>query len=555
MIPSVLLLHIIGGVCLLLFGLRLVRSGVTRALGAQLRTFVEKSTSNRIKAFFSGIFVTALLQSSTAVTMIISSFAGQGVIATTAALAVILGADVGTTLVAQVLTFDLAWLSPVLITAGYFAYAGRDQSSIWRQLGRIVLGFGLMMLALSVIKTSAVPLKESETLPLILKPLADDPVFAVLVAALMTWLFHSTLATVLLFMSMVHADVLPLNLALVMVLGANIGGVIGPLMASLKDSPAAVRIPCGNLVMRLAGVALIIGFVDNAIEYLKILSPDPVRMVVNFHMLFNIGLAVLFLPLLGIITRIVTYAVPDRINPDDVSRPKYLDDSALDTPSVALTNASRESIRMAELLDVMLRTAWEAFQKNDQALIVKAKATDKDIDKLYKAIKAHLVRLGSETMTKEESKRHFQILNFATNLEHIGDVIDKNLLPLAEKKIRTGVAFSEQGLRELNELARLVMDSIRLAQTVFISGDTKLARQIVEDKAQIKQAEIQASMNHMARLQQGIPETIATSDLHMDVIRDLRRINSMISSIAYPILEEAGELRSSVLRDVSVEKG
>jgi phosphate:Na+ symporter len=546
--PSLILLHIIGAVCLLLFGLRLVRNGVTRAFGVELRKIVAAGTKNRVLAFFSGIGVTALLQSSTATTMIVAGFAGQGIITVTAALAVILGADVGTTLVAQVLTFDLAWVSPVLIILGYIFYSAKETAGTRRQIGRILVGLGLIMLALAIIKQTAAPLKESDVLPLILKPLDQDPVLSILVGALLTWLFHSSLAIVLLLTSMVHGDVVPLHLALVMVLGANIGNVIAPMLASLKDPPAATRIPAGNFVMRLMGVLIALALLPWFRQGVEMLSSDPARTVVNFHMMFNIGMAVLFLPFLGPLTALGIKLIPDKDDKDDPSKPKYIDPRVLDTPTVALTNAAREVLRIADMTDQMLQTTWAVFQKNDAAAIEEIKETDSIVDKLYRTLKAYLVQLGQESMNDVEAKRHFQTLTFATNLEHVGDIIDRNLIGLAEKKIREKASFSAAGREEIDNLFQLVLDSVRLAQTVFISGDARLARQLVEDKAVIKRAEMLASMNHMIRLQKGIPETVATSDLHMDVIRDLRRINSLMASIAYPILDDAGELRRSLLK-------
>lgn len=546
---SLFLLHIIGAVCLLLFGLRLVRNGVTRAFGVQLRKAIALSTSNRFTAFGAGVGVASLLQSSMATTMIIASFAGQGLIGTAAALAVVLGADVGVTIVAQVMTFDMSWLSPVLIIGGYFFYASNNQSGNLRQVGRILVGLGLMMLALALIREESQALKASETLPLILRPLESDPILAVLVGVLMTWMAHSSLAIVLLLVSLAHGNVVPVHLCLLMVLGANIGTVIAPLIASFKDAPAAARIPAGNLIMRLVAVLLVLPFVNEINDWLATVMMDEKRMIVNFHMAFNIFTAIIFLPLLNPLVKVLVFSIPDKPKTEDeATQPKYLDEKVLDTPTVALTNASREALRVADLTDQMLQAAWDAFQKNEQALVDKAKATDVVIDRIYKAIKSYVVKINQGTLTPEETKRHFQILTFATNLEHIGDIIDKNLLALAEKKIRDRTRFSDQGMIELNNLFRLVLDSVRLAQTVFISGDARLARQLVEDKAVIKQAEMQASLNHLSRLQQGIPETIATSDLHMDIIRDLRRINSLMASIAYPILEDAGELHRSLLR-------
>lgn len=547
---SLILLKIIGGVCLLLFGLKLVRSGVTRAFGVQLRKIISVATKNRVTAMLAGVGVTALLQSSTATTMIISSFAGQGLIATTAALAVVLGADVGTTIVAQVLTFDLSWLSPVLMVAGYIFYSGKEQAATRRQIGRILIGLALMLLALATIKLAAVPLKTSETLPLILAPLDTDPILAVLVGVILTWVFHSSLAIVLLLMSMVGAEVIPIHLALMMVLGANIGNVIAPLMSSLKDPPQAARIPAGNLIMRLTGVFLVLASFRFLIPHLHYLGETDVSVVINFHMAFNIFVAILFLPFLDGVTRIVTLAIPEKQNnQDDQSKPKYLDDRVLDTPTVALTNAAREVLRLADMTDQMLQLVWQSFQKNELSTFDKIRDIDGIVDRLYRLLKSYLVRITQETMNDVEGKRHFQILTFATNIEHVGDIIDRNLIPLAEKRVRAKVDFSADGKKELDNLFQLVIDSVRLAQTVFISGDARLARQLVEDKAMIKLAERNASVNHLGRLQRGVPETMATSDLHMDIIRDLRRINSLMTAIAYPILDDAGMDRTDSKTD------
>ena len=462
---------------------------------------------------------------------------------TVAGLAVVLGAYVGTTLVAQVLSFDLSWLSSALLIVGYFFYTGKNQSGPMRQVGRILVGLGLMMLALGVIQMSAEGLKSSETLPLVLKPLDSDPFFAVLVGALITWLFHSSLAIVLLLMSMVQHDLISLHLAILMVLGANIGGAIAPLMTISKEGPESARISVSTLIMRLVFVLFLLCFAGQEKELLAKYHLTDARTVVDFHTAFNVVLAIIFLPLLDVVAKIAKKLIPDKRDDNDLAAPKYLDEHSIETPTVALTNAARESLRMADLLDQMYQQAWNAFQKKDMNLVERARETDVLIDRLYRAIKAYLVQLGSEAMNQTEARRHFQILTFATNLEHVGDIIDKSLLYMAEKKVKDKRNFSSQGLIELNNLFRLVLESMRLAQTVFISGDAKLARQLVEDKALIKQAEMQASINHMGRMQQGIPETLATSDLHMDIIRDLRRINSLMAAIAYPILEEAGELR------------
>lgn len=537
--PSIVLLHILGSVFLLLFGLSLVRNGVTHAFGYYIRKAIEHGTKNRFMGFFSGIAITTFLQSSMATTLIISSFAGQGLIKTTAAIAVVLGADVGTTLVAQLLTIDMSGLCYIMLVIGYFMYSRGDSAVTVKQLGSVIIGLALMLLSLVLIKDASVPLKESDVLPLVLEPLNEDVFLSILVGAILTWIFHSSLAFVLLTASLAATGIVPIHLGILLVLGANLGGVMAPLVANMNDSRAALRIPLANMLMRLVGVIVAVFLIDEVLPYFEMLSADPSRLIVNAHMFFNIAVAILFLPFLSVVAAVVKRICPDRDMQNDPATPKYLDMRVLHTPTVALTNASRESLRIADFTVQMLQTAWEAFQKNNRSSVEKAKALDVTIDKLYKELKKYLVKLGQESLTEAEARQHFQILTFATNLEHIGDIIDKSLLSIADKKIRTNASFSKDGIVELDDFCKCVLESMRLAQTVFMTNDVKLAQQLVDEKLRIKHLEMKISMTHMARLQQGVPETIATSDIHMDVVRDLRRVNSLITTIAYPLLKDA----------------
>lgn len=545
--PTIMLINIVGGVSLMLWGLKLVRLGVTRGFGASLKRALSISTGNRVFALMTGAAVTTLLQSSTATIMLIASFAGQAMIPTAAALAFILGADVGTTLVAQLLTFDLSWLFPMMLIVGVAAFSF-DKAGKSKNIGRILIGLGLVLLSLSWIRESAAPLQHSETLPLILKPLSGDRFLAIVVAALITWIAHSSLATVLFFMSLVSSGILPVQLGLVMVLGANLGGTIAPLLSTMRDQPAALRIPAGNMIMRLIGVLAVVAFIDDFEPYLAQISDNPARQLVNFHTAFNVALALVFLPLTGIVAKICKRIVPDRLNPDDPGAPRYLNEKEIDTPAIALSSASRETLRMADRVQEMLEDTLKAFRTNDEAVVNRIRKKDDIIDSLYSALKNYMVRLTQEYMDKNDASRYVQILTFATNLEHAGDIIDKNLMPLALKKIRSHGSFSQQGFREIEAIHNLVLDSVRLAQNVFISNDLTLARRMIEDKETIRQAEIKASVSHIDRLRERIPETMATSSLHLDIIRDYRRINSYMCTVAYPLLEQDGQIRATRLR-------
>ena len=534
----------------MLWALKLVRLGATRGFGGQLRTLLSSSTKNSYLALLSGACVTMFLQSSMATTMIISSFAGQAMIATGPALALILGADIGTTLVAQMLAFDVSWLAPVVLIAGVFLFS-LEKIGKAKNIGRILIGLGLIMVSLRMISDASAPLKHSGTLPLILAPLQYDEFLAMFVAALITWFAHSSLAIVLMLMTLTASGAMPVSLAMIMVLGANLGGTIAPLISTLRDSPAAVRVPAGNMLIKCIGVLVTMPLLVYYEPIIAAYSSTPARQIVNFHMCFNIILALTFVPFTGIVARICIRCFPDRPGAEDPGRPKYLNEKEIDTPAIALASAARETLRMAEALQDMMQDTIKAFKTNSESFVNDIRDKDDIIDKLYEAIKRYMARLTQEYMDKGDAQRYVQILTFATNLEHAGDVIDKNLMPLALKKIRNQGTFSQEGFREIEAIHNRVLDSIRLAQDVFVSGNIDLARRLVQEKEDIRRKEIEASASHIDRLREGIPETIATTSLHLDIIRDLRRINSYMCTVAYPLLEEKGELRSTRLKTKS----
>lgn len=524
----------------------LLRLGVTRGFGAELRRFLSLCANNRITAFFAGLGMTTLLQSSMATTLIVTAFAGQGMVNTSTGLAIILGADVGTTLVAQVLSIDISIAIPIFMVCGY-VFFNMEHNGRFKNVGRILIGLSFMLMALAMIRAAAAPLKESETLPLILEPLARDPFFAVLLAALFTWIAHSSLAIVLLVMSLVASGVLPLTLALYMVLGANMGGTIAPLIATLRDNPDAMRIPLGNMLIRIIGVLAVVPFIQYTLPYLDAWDPDHSRQVVDFHTAFNILLALCFLPFTGVLNKLMKKALPDRPVSDDPGRTKYLNDKDLDIPSVALASAARETLRMGDIIQKMLEDTLRVFKTNDEKLLERIRDEDDTVDKIYNGIKNYMAKLSQEFMDPKEAQRYVQILTFSTNMEHIGDVIDKNLMALAQKKIKSQNSFSEAGFKEIEHIHKLVVESVQLAQSLFISGDKETARRLIEGKEIIRQAETDGMTTHIHRLRGAVPETIATSSLHLDIIRDYRRINAYISTVAFPILEESGEVHKTRL--------
>lgn len=547
-----ILINIFGGVALMLWGIRMVRTGVMRSFGAELRRALSMAAGKPLHAFGVGFGVTAVLQSSTATALILSSFAGRGLIGGAAALAIILGADVGTTVVVQVLSFDLTWLSPLLIGFGVIAFLSSEASKR-RALARAAIGLGLILLALHLIGQASVPLRTNETLALILKPLTDEILLAVLLTAVLTWMAHSSVAVVLFVMSLAALQVLNMQLAMAMVLGANLGGAFIPVIATLAEHPAGRRVAIGNLIMRGGGVLVCVAVLPWLQPYLAMLDDHPARMIANFHTAFNIVLALAFLPFVSLVHRLTERLITAPAGEDEPGQPRYLDPTSLDTPSVALTCASREALAMGDTVRVMLSRSLDVFEKNDTEMVRDIEQMDDIVDGLHEAIKLYVTRLSKEELDKTESERNVEVLSFTTNLEHIGDIIDKNLMDLAAKKIKKRASFSAQGLEELQIFHARILENFDLAMNVFMSGDVDMARTLIRQKVGVRDLERNFAETHYARIGEGRADSIETSALHLDVLRDLKRINGHLTSVAYPILDRAGELTQSRLKDEADE--
>jgi phosphate:Na+ symporter len=542
------ILNVVGSVALLLWGVRMVRTGLTRAFGAALRRAISACSKNRFTAFAGGLGLTGLLQSSTATALLLASFAGRGLIPLSIALAVMLGANVGTTLTSQVLSFDLGWLSPLMIAAGVIAFLSSDQDKP-RHLGRVAIGLGLMLLSLRLLTSATEPLRSSPSFVAALEGMQDEYVIAVLFGVLATWAVHSSLSTVLLVMSFASSGIIHPPLALSLVIGANIGGALAPYVDQPASNPAARRVPLGNLITRVAIGVAFLPFIVPMTHWLALAEPSPARMAVNFHTLFSLVAAIVFLPLTEPVARLCRHLLLSRPVADDPAATRHLDPSVLDTPAEALACALRETLYLGDRVADMLRQTMDVFEKNDQKTMKAIENADNAVDKLYEAIKLYLVQVSRTELSEEEGRRYIEILSFTTNLEHIGDIIDKNLMELAGKKIKNRLAFSAEGLAELKAFHARVLENLRLSLNVFTTRDIALARRLVAEKAAIREVENKAADSHFARLREGRRESLETSTIHIDVIRDLKRINGHLTSVAYPILEAAGELADTRLKE------
>ncbi len=535
-------LGLAGAVALLLWGTHMVQTGMLRAFGPRLRAVLSKTLKNRLAAFASGIGVTALLQSSTATGLMATNFAASGLVDLVPAMAVILGANVGTALIVTVLSFNVILLSPPLILLGVLLFR-RDGSAMLHDLGRVFIGLGLMVLALHQMLTLLEPLEHAPQVIEVLGILAGVPLLAVALGAVAAWATHSSVAVVLLVMSLAASRVIPLEPALMLVAGANLGTALNPLLEATSDDPAGRRVALANLGNRLVGVTLALVLVGPLLAALSGLGLPPAATVATFHFGFNLVLALAALPLLSPIARLMLRLVPDRADPADPGKPLYLDRTARETPIVAIGGAAREALRLADALEAMLAGARQALTRGDRRLIAETRARDDVLDSLNTAIKRYLTAFDPEYLSEDDQSRLQQILVFAMNMEQAGDVIDRNLLPHATKRLKRGLLPDADNEAELVEMMDRLIVNTRTAASLFVTQDARTARSLAEEKLAFRRAEAHATTSHFAHMRDGFSAASQSSALHLDLIRDMKLVNShIVAAAAYPVLDRVGEL-------------
>ena len=545
------LIDLAGSIALLLWGVHMVQSGIQRAFGPHLRRLLGRALGNRVKAFLAGLGITALLQSSTATGLMVSGFAAGGLVDLVPGLAVMLGANVGTTLIVQLLSFDISRVAPLFVLIGVMMFR-RGGITRTRDLGRVGIGLGLMLLALTQLLSLLTPDEDVPSLRLLLGAIATVPVIAVIFAAAVTWAAHSSVAVVLLIMSFAAQGAVPPQAAFALVLGANLGTALNPLFeAGANGDPMTKRLPLGNLLNRAVGCALGLALLGKIGPWLVVIEPNVAREVADFHTLFNLVIAALFFPVLRPFARLLRWMLPAHAAPADPSLPVYLDQSALEVPSLALAAASREALRMADVLETMLQGALDALASGDRKRIAETKRLDDVLDRLNSALKAYLTSLDHETLDADDDRRLSEILAFITNLEHAGDIAERGVAANLAKQVKRNLAFSPQGSGEIREMLQRLVKNVRAAAAVFMTDDVRAARGLLGEKEVFRDLETRATEAHFARVRAGRVESVETSAQHLDMLRDLKRINAHVAAAAYPVLEKRGELLSSRLRQDS----
>jgi phosphate:Na+ symporter len=529
---TIVMINLFGAVALLLFGLAQVKDGMTRAFGVKLRSGLALGTRGPFRSFFAGFVATVALQSSTATALMIASFVEKNLVRARMAQIVLLGANVGTAVTAWLVATGIESISPLIILVGVVLY--KSSSSTARQgLGSALVGIGLMLLSLHLLSLATEPMRQSPALAAFLQLLDGAWPAALAFSTVLAIVSSSSLAVVVLILSLSAMGILSPALTVILVLGANLGGAVWTINT--------------ELLVRGVGCLAVLPFAGQVADLLALLPVPAAKLPVDVHLVFNLVVALVLWPLSGPLSRLMEKLVPE--DKKEETGPKYLDDTALSSPVVALSGATREVLRVGDLIEAMLIRTMRAFNDNNLTPLKDIGELERQVDALQQEVKIYLSRLGRQGVSGECAARSIIIIDYAINLEHVGDIIEKGLQEQVRKKIVNGLKFSDDGYKELDNLFNLTIENLRIAQTIFVTRDAGLARQLMEVKVDVRRMEKQSSERHLERLRDGRLDSLQTSSLHLDMLRDLKRVNAHLVSVAYPILDESGLLTESRLRN------
>ncbi len=537
------LLHLLSAVALLVWGTHIVRTGIMRVYGANLRRVLSDSVEKKPLAFVSGIGVTALVQSSNATALLVTSFVAQGLVGLAPALVIMLGADVGTALMARVLTFDLSWLSPLLILVGVFLFLSRKQMRIG-QIGRVLIGLGLIVLALELIVAAATPITQAAGVKVLFSSLTGDIMLDALTGALFAIVSYSSLAAVLLTATLTASGVISLKVALCLVIGANLGSGLLAMINASGQNAAGRRVALGSLLFKLVGCVLVLPFVAYLADVMAQLPGGSEELVIYFHVFYNLIRCLVMIPLAGPMATLCERLIVDVAADDPRMRPRHLDASALDTPTLALANAARETLRMGDVVEHMM--ILESFNKVVMGELREEREVrrlDDDVDVLYTAIKLYLAQIQKEDLGEEDSRRWAEIIEMALNLEQAGDIIERMAGDVGAKSHAARRAFSTEGLAELDGLHERLIGNLRLGLSVFLSGDVTSAKRLRRAKHRFRILDRRYAHAHVDRLHQQNVQSIETSSLHLGLLGDMKRLNSLFCAVAYNVLDQPDDER------------
>ena len=533
------LLHLLSAVALLVWGTHIVRTGIMRVYGANLRSVLSRSVEKKPVAFCAGIGVTALVQSSNATTMLVTSFVAQDLVALTPALVIVLGADVGTALMARVLTFDLSWLSPLLIFVGVIIFLSRKQSRVG-QLGRVGIGLGLVLLALELIVTAVTPITQASGIKVIFASLTGDIMLDALIGAIFAIITYSSLAAVLLTATLTATGIISFDVALCLVIGANLGSGLLAMINNSAANAAARRVALGSLLFKLVGGVIVLPFVHVLATQMQRLPLGQADLVIYFHVFYNLIRCLAMVPFAEPMARFCRRVIRETPEIDTRMKLKHLDPTDLEIPALGLVNATRETLRMGDVLEQML-DSWRKVVQGEPREEKELRKLADDVNILYTGIKLYLAQMPRDGLSEEESRRWAEIIEISLNLEQASDIIERMGSAVADKSLAARRAFSADGLQELDSLYQQLLSNLQLSMSVFFSRDINSARRLRRNKHRFRIMNRRYSHAHVDRLHQQNVQSIETSSLHLGLLGDMNRLNSLFCTVAYSVMNQPDE--------------
>lgn len=542
-----ILLNLASAAALLIWSVRLVRTGFERAFGGQLRRWLQLSTSSRFTAAGCGSIAAILLQSSTAVAVLIAGFMSAGTINGIVGLTILLGADLGSAIVAKLLNSSLSLVAPVLLLGGVITFL-RSARRRPRQFGRIAIGLALLFMSLDLIRAASRPMIESAQSQSVILYLADETAAAFLVAALFAWLVHSSVAAVLLFVTMAGQGIIPAEAAFAMVLGANLGGSFIALVLTLKSGVMVRRAVLANLILRGGGAAGLLYLLSAVPDLSSYLGSKPAQQALNLHLVFNATLLLVCLPLVGPLFRAVSLIVPDiSAEAEAAARGTALDPDALDQPKRAFSCALRELVYIGGRVEAMLRNVLPLYSSFDEMAASAIRAENQDVAERSLKLRIYLASIRGNDSEDKIGTRAIELAGIAANLESAADMISRKMVMLAETMNQENLKFSKEGWKDVTGFHDTVYRNVQLSISVLMNEDPSLARMLVEQKEIVREVAQRMEKQHLYRLKEGLSESIETSSIHLDLLRALKAVNTSFAMIAYPVLSDSGELLGSRL--------
>ncbi|MEP5729520.1 MAG: Na/Pi cotransporter family protein [Sulfitobacter sp.] len=543
----ILILNVAGAVALLLWAVRLIRTSVERAFAVQLRRWLRHSTKNRFRAAVAGTGSAILLQSSTAVAMLIAGFVSAGTIGTAAGIAIILGADLGSAIVAKILVARWSFVMPLLLVAGVGLFL-KGGSGRMRQTGRILVGLGLIFLSLDLIRDATGPISQSAQISAAMQSLASDLSVAFVIGGILAWAMHSSVAAILLFVTLVSQGVLPTAAATMMVLGANVGGAMIAAMLTLGASVEVRRVTTANLFIRgIGAVGLAIFFARTGLAF-PYLGQTDADQIIMLHVLFNLTLCVLALPFIDFLHKTAITVHPSDTSDHHVRGPiSALDKKALENPERALTLARREVLRMGETVEAMLRVAGNLLVTWDETKAARLLENETYVAALHHDLKMFLALLAKKSDDELLDGEAMDLARVAVGLEAAANTITQSLRKMAKRLHSEDLQFSDPGQQEIADFHDRVLSNAQLGLSVLMTSDIDSARTLVSEKDEVRDVELELQRLHLARLRDGLPESIETSAIHQETLRGIKQINASFSLIGSQLLLRSGDLLSSRL--------